>query len=98
MLAVGHQADSGSLYAAQRSVFMDSGMSTPFLHFTKDPAEDITNARQFYHDFNGKSVRIKAYWAAPIWLNFQLWSNCMVLIRRAAAVLSKYTLALDMIQ
>jgi hypothetical protein len=70
-------------------------MPTPFLHFTKDPNEDITNAPQYYHDFVGAAVRIRAYWTTPIWQNALLWSQSHRLIRRAASILKKYTLSLD---
>jgi len=42
-------------------------MTTPMIHFTKDPDEDITNAPQYYHNFAGAAVRIKTYWTNPSW-------------------------------
>jgi hypothetical protein len=70
-------------------------MPTPFLHFTQDPKEDITNAPQYYHDFAGAAVRIKAHWTTPIWQNAHLWGQSHRLIRTAASILKKYTLSLD---
>ena len=66
-------------------------MSTAFLHPTEDPNEDITNAPQYYHNFNGKGVRIRVYWTAAIWQNFELG------LRHADRVLRKYILSLDVI-
>src|SRR4051812_14874142 len=70
-------------------------MTTSFLHFTKDPDEDITNAPQYYHNFGGAAVRIKTYWTTPIWQNPGLLAHSFNLIKQADAILKKYTLRLD---
>ncbi|MBP0578898.1 hypothetical protein J8I29_06250 [Labrys sp. LIt4] len=70
---------------------------TSFLDFNKDPANDIDNKPQQYHDFGGKGVRVQVYWAADIWRDVSLWNNSWVLLKGADEILRKYTLALDML-
>jgi len=72
-------------------------MSTPFLNFSQNATEDITNTPNSYHNFNGASVRIKAYWTADIWQRFDLWSQSFFLIQKADSILRRYTLSLDVL-
>ncbi|QEN86769.1 hypothetical protein FZC33_10715 [Labrys sp. KNU-23] len=70
---------------------------TSFLDFNKDPANDIDNKPQQYHNFGGKGVRVQVYWAADIWRDASLWNNSWALLKGADEILRKYTLALDML-
>ena len=72
-------------------------MPTSFIHFTKEPSEDITNAPQYYHNFNGAPVRVRAYWTAPVVADRGRWMESKRLLRAAAALLHKYTLRLDVL-
>jgi hypothetical protein len=70
-------------------------MSTSPLNFSQDPDEDIANAPQYYHNFPGAAVRIRAYWTTPILRNPDLLAHSLKLIRAADTILRKYTLKLD---
>ena len=70
---------------------------TSFLDFNKDPANDIDNKPQQYHNFGGKGVRVQVYWAADIWRDVSLWNNSWALLKGADEILRKYTLSLDML-
>ncbi len=70
-------------------------MTTSFLDFNRDPAEDITNTAQHYHNFSNAALRIRCYWTLPVLRDSALLASSFAAIRKADEILRKYTLSLD---